>query len=161
MIAHATISSNNEECQARSSELCTRWSNMGRAARLELVIPLWRFHHTTQTWSINSNKAVTWHMKISSSRPAHLSKNISSKISDISPCDVHNFYGPTFCLRGYSFANETIWLPTNELAAMITRKTLSANLLFSRFHLASPSPRWEYIIVSAAIVCFSLSLSDK
>jgi len=110
---------------------------------------------------INSNKAVTWHMKISSSRPAHLSKNISSKISDISPCDVHNFYGPTFCLRGYSFANETIWLPTNELAAMITRKTLSANLLFSRFHLASPSPRWEYIIVSAAIVCFSLSLSDK
>lgn len=52
IIAYATIFSNNEECQAQCSELSVTWSNISRAARLELVIPLWRFRHTTQTRSI-------------------------------------------------------------------------------------------------------------
>lgn len=36
----------------RALELRMRWSNISCTARLELAIPLWRFHHTTQTWSI-------------------------------------------------------------------------------------------------------------
>lgn len=111
---------------------------------------------------INPNKAVTYHIKNSSSACSSL-QSILSNTSDISSYDVYNLTARPACTV-IPFVNECIWLletASNELAEMITLpfwQTLSANLLFPQLNLPCPSLSawWEYIIVSAASLFQSL-----
>lgn len=111
---------------------------------------------------INPHKTVTSHIEISSSQPAHLS-NVFCQSAVTCLLTMYTYHS-TLCLWDYK---ECIWLPwiaTTKLAEMITLQTLSANLLFPQSHLPSYSHCLvgkKYIIVSAAIACFSLPLSDE